>query len=391
MNPFLLQTAQYISNEYKGKFQNLCIVLPNKRGALFLKKHLRQIEGGAIWVPKVISIEELVEGLSELVCPDSITLTIELYNCWISIEKNKEETFQNFIKWSNTVLQDFNELDRHLVNADDLFLNLSDIRHIENWSLSEEPLTDFQKRYLNFMDNLGELYKRFREKLLKAGMGWQGLAYRMAVNNLNRNNFLDRYEKIVFCGFNALNRSEKEIFSKLVEKGKAEILWDIDEYYFNDASQEAGDFLRSNFKKEALRSDKFIGNELLTEKKEIEITGTPRSMGQVIAAGDQVKKWIDAGLNKENMAIVLADESLLFPMLSAMPDVVSVLNITLEYPLHLTAVYDFYEQLLHLQVQAETKNRSSLSFYFKDLYKLFYNPCFRLLFEGGGESYLQEI
>jgi ATP-dependent helicase/nuclease subunit B len=391
MSPFLFLAAGRIFSEYKGKLQNLCIVLPNKRGALFLKKHLNKLAGGAIWVPTIVSIEEFAESVSGLVCPDSITLTVELYNCWITLDKHKEETFQDFVKWSNTVLQDFNELDRHLVNAEDLFRNLDELRHIENWSLNAEPLSEFQERYLSFMEDLGELYDRFKNKLLVERKGWQGLAYRHAVENLEKNQFTPQFEKIIFCGFNALNKAEQQIFSRLKKSGKAEIIWDLDEYYFNDPVQEAGNFLRKNFQNEFLRSPNFISNDLLTQEKDIEIIGTPRGMGQVMEASACIKKWSQQGISKENMALILADETLLFPMLSVMPDETDALNITLEYPLHLTAIYDLYEQLLQIQLQAETKMKKTVSFYFKDLYRLFYNPCFRLLMEGGGEFFLQGL
>ena len=40
MQAFLYQVAQTIEQNYKENLDKLCIVLPNKRGALFLKNHL---------------------------------------------------------------------------------------------------------------------------------------------------------------------------------------------------------------------------------------------------------------------------------------------------------------------------------------------------------------
>ena len=38
--PFLKLVAEHVYNNYKDSVENLCIVLPNKRGSLFLKQHL---------------------------------------------------------------------------------------------------------------------------------------------------------------------------------------------------------------------------------------------------------------------------------------------------------------------------------------------------------------
>lgn len=385
MKPFLLKTAEYIYNEYNSKFPRICVVLPNKRGALFLKNYLIELAGKTTWIPTIISIEELIEDLSGLVCPDNITLTIELYNCWTNLENHKNETFDEFLKWSGTVLRDFDEIDRNLVDAKAIFSNLTNIREIENWSLSLEPLTEFQQRYLNFMKSLGDLYNVFSSQMLSKGTAWRGLLYRKAVENVFKNDFTSPFEKFLICGFNALNVAEGKIFSQLKLIGKAEILWDIDTYYFNDMRQEAGYFLRQNFKNSQLKSKHFIENNLETTNKTIEIKGVPRNVGQAAAASSQIKKWINENIDTKNMAVVMGDESLLFPMLSMIPNQVPALNITLEYPLNKTSVYDMYEQILQLQVQAEHNNKKAISFYFKDLYRLFFNPCFNIIYEGKGE------
>ena len=197
MDNFLKQTAQFLLHEYSGKFTQLCVVLPNKRGGVFLKEHLRNLSGKTTWSPSIISAEDLVEELSGLVCPDNISLTLNLFRAWTSLEHHRDENFREFLKWSSTAIHDFNEADRHLVNTDDLFRNLREIKHIENWSLSEEPLTEFQTRYLRFMDDLGILYHEFRKRMLEQGMAWQGLAYRIAAEKPVKNNFTDKYHKFL--------------------------------------------------------------------------------------------------------------------------------------------------------------------------------------------------
>ena len=46
--PFLKLIAEYVHENYKDNLEQLCIILPNKRGALFLKNYLAQTYGKTI-------------------------------------------------------------------------------------------------------------------------------------------------------------------------------------------------------------------------------------------------------------------------------------------------------------------------------------------------------
>jgi hypothetical protein len=79
MVPFLQYIAQYIHTHHANDTERLCIVLPNKRGALYLKQHLAKAFQKTIWLPTIISAEELVAELSGLQQADSIDLICDLY------------------------------------------------------------------------------------------------------------------------------------------------------------------------------------------------------------------------------------------------------------------------------------------------------------------------
>lgn len=121
------------------------LVLPNKRGSLFLKRHLANIYNKTIWLPKIISAEELITKLSGLQTADNITLVAVLYDCYRDVMKDKAESFDNFLKWSNMLLQDFNEIDRYLIDAQSIYKNLTEIKEIENWSLAAKEKTEMQE------------------------------------------------------------------------------------------------------------------------------------------------------------------------------------------------------------------------------------------------------
>jgi len=156
--PFLKLIAEYVHENYKDNLEQLCIILPNKRGALFLKNYLAQTYGKTIWLPTIISAEELITELSELKTLEEIDLICHLYDSYKICYGAEAENFDSFAKWGQLILQDFNEIDRYLADSEQLYENLKDIKVLENWSLGADTLSEYQTNYLKFMISLGTIY-----------------------------------------------------------------------------------------------------------------------------------------------------------------------------------------------------------------------------------------
>lgn len=380
MSTFLYQLANTIVSEYLNDTQGLCIVLPNKRGAVFLKSHLSSLAKKTIWLPKIISAEEMVSELSGLQQADSIDLICELYESYQCVLKDKAESFENFVKWGNIMLQDFNEIDRYLVDYKSLYQNLKEIKEIEHWSLSAEHLTETQQDYCNFMSLMGQIYEEFTQKLIQKKIAYQGLMYRKAVDSFFSSELVNTYSQFIIAGFNALNKSETIIFSELSKLGKARLFWDADNYYVNNNDHEAGLFLRRNMANQWLNKD-FKANDFYNSiHKQIEIYGVPKFMGQAMMVHQKISEWLSQGKDLSSIAIVLADESLLFPVLNQLPGNVHHVNITMEYPLKYAQIYDLVESLLNLQLSIQKPNAFK-SFYYIDIFHVLQNSIFKVFYE----------
>lgn len=360
---------------YKDNLEQLCIILPNKRGALFLKNYLAQTYGKTIWLPTIISAEELITELSGLKTLEEIDLICYLYDSYKICYGAEAENFDSFAKWGQLILQDFNEIDRYLADSEQLYENLKDIKVLENWSLGAETLSEYQTNYLKFMNSLGAIYKHFSNFLVSKNWAYQGLAYKYAVQNFDTNTYPDHFHKMLFCGFNALNAAELNIFNKLYLQKKADILWDADNYYLSDNNQEAGLFLRNNFNLFQQKEPSFIG-EHFKEEKEIKIISVPKQIGQAQVVKQSIQKFIDNKIPLDKVAVVLANEKLLWPVLQQLPADVQYVNITMEYPLRYTSTYSLIEQLLQLQISFSKQNRQHKTIYHKDLVALLRQPVF---------------
>lgn len=379
MTPFLYRTAQYIFEHYQAQTEQLCIILPNKRGALYLKQYLAKVYNKTIWLPTIISAEELVSGLSGLQQADSIDLICDLYVAYCSVLKEKAESFDSFSKWGSLMLQDFNEADRYLIDTNALYQNLKEIKEIENWSLSEGNLTPTQQDYCNFMSQMGDIYIELSKLLLSKKQAYQGLMYRKSVELYKSNPYMDSFSKILICGFNALNKAETLIFSDWVKEKKAEILWDADEYYLRNENYEAGLFLRENFHNNWLANNQKPYTDFKDIPKYINIVAVPKQVGQAQVVSQQLSQWIAEGKTLSKIAIVLADESLLFPVLNQLPKEVQHVNVTMEYPLRLSPLYDLVDNLINLH-QSGQKAESNTSYYFRDVFKILQNAFFKKYF-----------
>lgn len=395
MESFLEKTVKHLYDRYGDGISELCIVLPNRRAGLFLKTHFSKYLKKTFWSPEIYATEDFVALLAGLEIADTTTLTFELYETIKKVNTVETESFDDFSKWGQILLNDINEIDRYLVDASQLFGNLKDIKELEAWSLNnEDSLTDFQKQYLGFWQSLGGYYFDFKERLLSKHLAYQGLAYQLVAADVEERVKNHPWKKIIFAGFNALNKAEEQIIEKLLNSGKAEVIWDTDSYYAKDTRQEAGRFIRKytnylGFKKAEGANIIFDENLLASENKHITIIGAAKNVAQAKVAGNLVSAFQKQDVNLQNTALVLADENLLFPVLHSLPEGLEDINVTMGYPLKNTPVSGYFDLVfdMHLNAIKLNQGKEKYSFYHKDLLKLLNHPYSSVLIYNSTQQY----
>ncbi|MDQ3047435.1 MAG: PD-(D/E)XK nuclease family protein, partial [Bacteroidota bacterium] len=382
MRSFLEKTVDYLYEKYGDDLSELCIVLPNRRAGLFMKTHMAKNFQRTFWSPEIYATEDFVALLSGLQPADPTTLLFELYETVKAVKKTDIESFDDFSKWGQILLTDFNELDRYLTDVKQLFGNLKDIKELESWSLNnEDALSDFQKQYLEFWKLLGDYYYHFSNSLLKKHLAYQGLAYRVVADDAEARVNMHPWKKIIFAGFNALNKAEEKIISQLIESNKAEIIWDADSYYLGNVSQEAGKFIRRYnasgiFNKRPENNILFEEELLSTGTKTVTVIGVAKNVAQAKVAGELVSDLKMSVESLQTTALVLADENLLFPVLHSLPSDLQDINVTMGYPLKNTPVAGFFDLVFNLHETGIklSGGKEKYSFYHSDLIKLLSHP-----------------
>tara|TARA_B110000240_G_scaffold198307_1_gene258153 strand:- start:2352 stop:5105 length:2754 start_codon:yes stop_codon:yes gene_type:complete len=370
MKPFLEKIAKRLLLKFPTNMRNVAVVLPTKRSVVFLKKYLSLNINKPIFLPRFYTIEEFIEEISTLNILDNISLQFYLYQAYLNTSPLNKDSFDDFLKWSNMLLHDYNDIDSSMVSPETLFNNLKDVKELENWQINEwsfsnSDLSDHQKSFINFFESLLPIYNEFKRILSHNNCAYQGLANRVAAENIKTKNII--WDKVWFVGLNALTHAEHVIIDNLKQKDIARVFWDADKYYFNESNHEAGLFL----KKQQLKWNEVdfvgVGDYLSKPKEKIQVISCPNSNSQV-----QVMKQVLSSqsnkLDNGKTAIILADESLLYPALNNMPDEVDKLNVTMGSPFEDTPFYSFIDSIINMHLSSEKYN--SKGFYFEDLFKL---------------------
>ncbi|ALJ01150.1 PD-(D/E)XK nuclease family protein [Rufibacter tibetensis] len=410
---FLQEIANTLYRDYKGCFHQLQLVFPNRRAGQFLLKHLANGSQTPTWAPQVLSMGEFLEQSSDLKRADNLLLCFKLYPIYQQLMPGNE-SFDQFYAWGEIILKDFNNLDQACADAEKVFYHLKDIKALESDDLlSEEQKTTLQafygsfnehkalsghkEKFLAFWEVLPKLYKEFRETLLQEKIGYSGLISRsVAEEGL----YLDTLEDktILFCGFNDLTKVEEKVIKQLIKKGKARIFWDVDVHILK-SEQEAGTYMRRWLKDDVL-GQTFPRQipDLLSKKLQeaIQLTELPLEHVQAREAGRQLQQQLtENGVpdNKEltRTAVVLPDESQLFPFLYQLPAALedSTVNVTMGVPLRVTPVYSLLDALLELQKTCEKSD--IILFYYKPVINLLRHPYVRGLNPSLTYKVLQKI
>ncbi len=367
MQSFISETIDDIL-QTTTSFEDVVFVLPSQRAKVFVKQEFKNnITVG--FLPEMLNIEEFIQQISGVQKTDNIQLLFHFYSIYKSVEKNPD-AFDIFSSWALTVLQDFNEIDQHLVNTNDIFIYLRDIERLRKWSVKGTfKETELVKDHYSFLEKLNKYYNVFYKFLLKNNIGYQGLMYREASQKIST--YLDKNanKKFFFIGFNALNKAEEMLLQKTLERGNAEVYWDIDEAFFN-SNHQAGRFIRKYknewkyYEKNKLKS---LGNKF-SKPKEIQVVGAAKNTTQIKYIGEILEKTT----NFKNTALVLADETLLPITLNSLPKNINAINITMGYPLKDIPTTSLLFAIFQLFISQEKLQKNRINeFYYKDVIRFF--------------------
>ena len=384
MKPFLYQVATLFYQQYGAEIHRLAFVFPNRRAGLFFQKYLSEISEKPLFSPSILTINDLFMQLSGKHPADKIQMLFRLYELYKQ-RSGSSESFDEFIYWGEMLLNDFDDIDKYMVDARMLFRNVSDLKSLDDdfnylspeqvqairsfWS-SFYPKGDSpnQQHFLELWEILYDLYAGLRTSLAKDGCGYDGMIFREVVEQLEKEPMSDfPFDQVVFVGLNALSVSEERLLLALQKKGVADFYWDYVGPWVTDPDNKASFFLERNLRLFPSRMELPATEPV---QAEIRVMGVPSAIGQakqvypiLQALADEQQLTDESALRT---AIVLPDEHLLVPVLNAIPEAIQHINVTMGYPLAGTPVAALMEYILTLQKNIRYIDRVPV-FYFRDV------------------------
>lgn len=369
MSSFLKNVVQNTFNNY-GSFEDLIFVVPSVRSGTYLKEYIAQHLKTPIFSPTILSIENFIQEVSQLKKTSNTSLLFRLYHSYLKSDLKEKDDFFSFNRWAQTLLADFDELDRYLIDTTSLFDYLTAVHKLNDWGVAN-GLTNMVTDYVKFIKSFQFLYNTLSSELIKTKDSYQGLRYKTAAKNIQSYIEQTRDKSHIFIGFNALNKAEEFIIQTILNENNSEIYWDIDQYFLNDSLHDARYFIHKHQKNWPYLVDKSlngVSSNFLSTKK-IAVTGVPKNISQAKFIGSLLSRIYSEQKTDHPIALVLADESLLPAILNTIPPEVQEINITMGYPLGDTTVSNFFSILIDFHT-----NTSSEKWYFKDILRLLSNP-----------------
>ena len=329
------KTADLIGLPGKDYSRSL-VVFPGRRPAHFLRRELAQRGKGSFIPPLILSMDEFVVYVTEAIQPVRNVEIIDAVAILYDIHRSAPEPLGG---------ESFLTLDSFFSLGIKLFTDIEElyIEGVPPGTVREiQPFSDevIPKHALARLQSLHFFYKTFYEKISQLGMATRSMRYRMAVDKALEYS-IDRFEKVIFAGFYALTRSEKDLFRKLLPAEKVIFIF-RDGPGLGERLSELGIETRSSGPAQP--------------EPGIHFYSSPDTHGQVFSLGSILKeKSGKEGLLNEKTAIVLPSSETLFPLLRQGMTCIDKddFNISLGYPLHRTPVFGFLNNLMELIASVE--------------------------------------
>ena len=356
---------QHVAHDLRTHFADLSrvvVLFPNRRAALFLNDYLVEDAPGdaPIWAPRYVTISELFRELSDVTLNDPVDSVCRLYTHYVEMLRSAgdvaadELTLDTFYGWADRILADFDDVDKNMADASQLFRNLEELKELEDTDFLTEAQkeligsffsnfdpdrkSELRERFRRLWNALLPLYRTLNAELLAEGKAYEGALYRRVIDALTKESRelpadVDCYAVV---GFNVLDKAEQRLFELMQKAGKARFYWDYDSYYadrYKSRGFEAGLFIEENLRQfpNALPAECF---DNFRHIEQIEMVSATSEAAQA----QSVSGWLDRHLPADETvhrrtAVVLCNENLLQPVLRVFPERVHQVNVTKGFPL----------------------------------------------------------
>ena len=360
--------------------QETMIVLPNERASRMLLKHISDNLKLPAFLPAIYSIEHFIDMLSPLQTLDKLSLLMRLRKSISQMDPPLELSFDDMLAWAPAYLSDIDEIDMQMQDGEYVFKTLAFDKEFTIAMADTEDKSGLQEK-MRFYARLAELYTLFRTQLRQDGKAYGGLKYRDCAERIDIYAKKLNFKHLVFAGFHVFTPAELAVVSYLKKHFQVSFFFDIDPFYCDfkqDDRFTTAYFLRKICSGLDISTERleYVNHHYEETPKHIQIVGISKDMNQICYAIEQLHRIQQEEHSLDNTALVLADEQLLMPFLSAYG--MKGVNVTMGYPFRATPAYTLLNTLMELYQSAlRYSYGGEMRFHHRDVVPLLRNPLVR--------------
>lgn len=334
--------------------EDTIVVLPNRRARRMLLQALGSRFDKPFFTPRIFAIDEFVASISPLKTISKTELLVQLHHVLAKMQPDTPTDFNEMLTWAIAFLNDISEVDKQMGDLVTILKDLADVKSFEI-PFGKDTISVEEEQKIHFYKMLSDLYVQFRDTLRGQQLAYDGMLYRDCAEHIEQYGLNLPEATYVFAGFHVLNPAELEIVHYVNDHFNAHFYFDIDPFYcdFNKTARfSTAHFLKNICEKLSIDTGtiKFQHSFFKDIDKNVEIVGTSKTMNQVYYAIKRLKDIESAQGNLDNTALVLADEKMLLPFLSAYDQTLP--NITMGFPFDSTPESSLLNHLVSMYQNA---------------------------------------
>ena len=323
------EVASHLVEEDRD-FSSSLVVFPGKRPPHFLRKFLAEREKSDFIPPRIFSMDEFIDFVYEgcLRRWDRKLEIIDAVAILHQVHKNSShplgrESFLSPDRFFPIGLKLYSDLEELCIEG----VSPRRVKEIEFLGREKIPEPTAQR-----LQSISHFYESFYKKMEEGRWSTRSSRYRMVSDAVDQVD-LSPFRRIIFAGFFALTRSEKELFRSLLKHENTLFIF-----------QEGSGIDLSGF---GIRPE----GEQPSGEPEIHFYSSPDTHGQVFAVSRLLRDKLDGKeVLDEKTVIVLPSPETLFPLYHhglnhLKPE---AYNVSLGYPLQRTPLFNFFNNVMEL-------------------------------------------
>ncbi len=299
---FLSKTSiiiEYINNKYSSKFSSQT---------------------------QFFTIEKFFELISKLKILDNHSTLLYFFSL-LKKEDFIEKKFHDFFNWGPKILNDFHNIDFNMINVENFFSSIISTEKINKWNL------DYLKQEkLFFWEKIREYYYILQSKLLKRGIAYHGMLFKIAISYLD--SFLHKNlntKIILFIDDIAFNKCEKVLAKKIIQQG---LVYNLCEKNVSFSTLES--------------INKNSNYEMHLQYNNLKIIGVSKEIEQVKTVENIICKLIKKNQKYHKILLIPGDQNLTIPLVHTIKKLGINISFNINYSFNNISIYYTFYFILQL-------------------------------------------